>query len=86
MTADQRDAINDLLATGSVMEAIVANVPQPYFAERAERWKRAVASWERVRDQIQCRGRDCENQADSGGVLCSECWVDTGPWDREVTT
>jgi hypothetical protein len=85
MTADQRNAINSLLATGSVMEAIVANVSQPYFAERAARWKQSVAEWERVRDQVQCHSRDCENVADSGGIFCTECWHAMGPYDRPIS-
>ena len=86
MTTDQRNAIDDLLACGSVLEAIAGQSESTAIRRRAAKWREAMAVWERVRSQVQCHSRDCEAEADSGGKFCTECWVDTGPWDGEVTT
>ena len=86
MTTDQRDKINSLLAIGTVLADSLEASRSPWAMERARRWRKARAEWDEVQGQIQCKSRDCDNQADGSGVLCAACWVDTGPWDRDVTT
>ncbi len=85
MTADQKNAIDDLLACGSVLEAIAGKSESPAIRRRAAKWREAIAVWEHVRGQIQCHARDCENEADSGGIFCAECWIERGPYDRPIT-
>ena len=84
MTADQRDRIGTLLAIGTVIADAVEASGTEWAMERARRWRQARAEWDEVQGQVQCHSRDCDNQADSGGVLCTECWADMGPYDREL--
>ena len=85
MTADQKNALDDLLACGSVLEAIAGKSESAPIRRRAAKWREALAVWERVRGQVQCHARDCENVADSGGIFCTECWIAAGPYDRPIT-
>jgi hypothetical protein len=84
MTEDQRNAINELLACGSVLEALAGKSESAPIRRRAAKWREALAVWEHVRGQVQCHSIDCENQADSGGRFCTECWRAMGPYDRPI--
>lgn len=80
MTADQKEAIASVLAIGTVLSDIARQTGTSWAAEKAHRWQLAVDRWQDVASQIQCRGNDCDREADSGGKMCAECWIDSGPW------
>jgi len=84
MTADQKAAINSLLAIGTVLADIAHKSGTAWAVEKAHRWREASDRWHEVQGQIQCHSRDCDNQADGSTLLCTECWVGIGPYDRPI--
>jgi len=84
MTADQKDAIGSLLAIGTVLSDIAEKTGTSWAVARSHRWKEAAAKWHEVQDQVQCHSKDCDNQTDGSTLLCTECWVGIGPYDRPI--
>jgi hypothetical protein len=84
MTNDQMAAIRDLIDLGSCLVVRIEAAGMDAAGESSRRWADATAKWSAVAGQKKCAVRRCNNAADGSGIMCPQCWIDTG--DREVTT
>ena len=59
------------------------------YAEDRRRHKEQIRQGQetvRLRKELGLCQRCGLRPHDNSRLMCAECWVDTGPWDREVTT